>query len=39
MGIVILEIDTEEEAVELMNNDLAVKEGIMEAQPFPYRVA
>ena len=39
MGIVILEVDTEEEAVELMNNDPAVKEGIMEAQLFPYRVA
>ena len=34
MGIVILEVDTEEEAVELMNNDPAVKEGIMEAQLF-----
>lgn len=39
MGFVILEVDTEEEAVELMNNDPAVKEGIMEAQLFPYRVA
>ena len=39
MGIVILEVDTEEEAFELMNNDPAVKEGIMEAQLFPYRVA
>ncbi|MDI2589320.1 YciI family protein [Psychrobacillus sp. NEAU-3TGS] len=39
MGIVILEVDTEEEAVELMNNNPAVKEGIMEAQLFPYRVA
>lgn len=39
MGIVILEVDTEEEAVEMMNNDPAVKEGIMEAQLFPYRVA
>ncbi|TQR20852.1 YciI family protein [Psychrobacillus vulpis] len=39
MGIVILEVDTEEEAIELMNNDPAVKEGIMEAQLFPYRVA
>ncbi len=39
MGIVILEVDTEEEAVELMNNDPAVKEGIMEAELFPYRVA
>ncbi|WP_342600616.1 YciI family protein [Psychrobacillus sp. FSL H8-0483] len=39
MGIVILEVNTEEEAMELMNNDPAVKEGIMEAQLFPYRVA
>ncbi|MEI4771869.1 YciI family protein [Psychrobacillus sp. FJAT-51614] len=39
IGIVILEVDTEEEAIELMNNDPAVKEGIMEAQLFPYRVA
>lgn len=39
MGIVILEVDTEEEAIDLMNNDPAVKEGLMEAQLFPYRVA
>ncbi|MFF2752457.1 YciI family protein [Psychrobacillus sp. NPDC058041] len=39
MGIVILEVDTEEEAIELMNNDPAVKNGMMEAQLFPYRVA
>lgn len=39
IGIVILEVDTEEEAIELMHNDPAVKEGIMEAQLFPYRVA
>lgn len=39
IGIVILEVDTEEEAIELMNNDPAVKNGIMEAQLFPYRVA
>ncbi|QFF98440.1 hypothetical protein PB01_06145 [Psychrobacillus glaciei] len=39
MGIVILEVDTEKEAIELMNNDPAVKEGLMEAQLFPYRVA
>lgn len=39
IGIVILEVDTEEEAFELMHNDPAVKEGIMEAQLFPYRVA
>jgi uncharacterized protein YciI len=39
IGIVILEVDNEEEAIELMNNDPAVKEGIMEANLFPYRVA
>jgi uncharacterized protein YciI len=38
-GIVILEVDTEEEARELMENDPAVKEGIMTAELFPYRVA
>ena len=38
-GIVILEVNSEEEATELMNNDPAVKEGIMEANLFPYRVA
>lgn len=39
LGLVILEVDSEEEAIELMNNDPAVKEGIMEAQLYPYRVA
>ena len=38
-GIVILEVDSEEEAIEHMNNDPAVKEGIMTAKLFPYRVA
>jgi len=38
-GIVILEVDSEEEAKELMENDPAVKEGIMTATLFPYRVA
>lgn len=38
-GIVILEVDSEEEAYELMESDPAVKEGIMEASLFPYRVA
>lgn len=38
-GIVILEVETEEEAIELMNSDPAVKEGIMESNLFPYRVA
>ena len=38
-GIVILEVDSEEEARMLMENDPAVKEGIMTATLFPYRVA
>lgn len=38
-GIVILEVESEEEAITLMENDPAVKEGIMEAKLFPYRVA
>lgn len=38
-GIVILEVESEEEAQTLMENDPAVKEGIMEATLFPYRVA
>ncbi|MFX3673612.1 MAG: YciI family protein [Paenisporosarcina sp.] len=38
-GIVILEVDSEEEAITLMKNDPAVSEGIMEATLFPYRVA
>jgi uncharacterized protein len=39
MGIVILEVESEKEARDLMKNDPAVKEGIMEATLFPYRVA
>lgn len=38
-GIVILEADSEEEAYDLMVSDPAVREGIMEASLFPYRVA
>lgn len=38
-GIVILEVESEEEAQAFMENDPAVKEGIMEATLFPYRVA
>lgn len=37
-GVVILNAD-EEEARQLMNEDPAVKEGIMTAELFPYRVA
>ncbi|WNS75377.1 YciI family protein [Bacillus sp. DTU_2020_1000418_1_SI_GHA_SEK_038] len=39
LGLVILEVDTEDEAIELMENDPAVKEGIMEAKLSPYRLA
>jgi len=38
-GIVILEVNSEVEAQALMESDPAVKEGIMEAELFPYRVA
>lgn len=38
-GIVILEVDSEDEAKHIMDNDPAVKEGIMTAKLFPYRVA
>lgn len=38
-GIVILEVESEEEAQSFMENDPAVKEGIMEATLFPYKVA
>lgn len=38
-GIVILEVDSEEEAIELMENDPAVREGVMTARLLPYRVA
>lgn len=38
-GIVILEVESEEEAQQLMKNDPAVAEGVMTAELFPYRVA
>ena len=38
-GIVILEVDSEEEAQTIMRNDPAVAEGIMTSELFPYRVA
>lgn len=38
-GIVIFEVDSEEEAQFFMKSDPAVKEGIMTATLFPYRVA
>lgn len=38
-GIVILEVESEEEARSVMENDPGVKEGVMTAELFPYRVA
>lgn len=38
-GIVILEVESEDEAYAFMKNDPAVAAGIMEAQLFPYNVA
>ncbi len=38
-GIVIFEVMNEAAAVDLMQNDPAVKQGVMKAELFPYRVA
>lgn len=38
-GIVILEAESEDAAREFMNNDPAVKEGMMRAELFPFRIA
>lgn len=38
-GIVILEVESEEEALNIMNTDPTVAEGIMTAELFPYHVA
>ena len=38
-GIVILEVESEEEAQSIMKNDPTVAEGIMTAELFPYKVA
>lgn len=38
-GIVIIEVDSEDEAKYLMDNDPAVNEGIMTAELFPYGIA
>ncbi len=38
-GLVIFEASSEEEALEFMNGDPAVEEGIMTAKLYPYRVA
>jgi len=38
-GLVILEVSSEEEAIDIMKADPSVAEGIMEAELFPYHVA
>ena len=38
-GIVIFKANSEEEARERMNDDPAVKQGVMRAELYPYRVA
>ena len=38
-GIVVFEADDEAAALQIMNNDPAVKGGIMTADLFPYRIA
>ena len=38
-GIVILEVDSEKEAKNIMINDPAVKSGLMSAELFPYKIA
>ena len=38
-GIVIIEVDSEEEALSIMRNDPSVAEGIMKAELFPYTIA
>jgi uncharacterized protein YciI len=38
-GIVVFNADSEEEARRIMENDPAVRQGVMRAELFPYRVA
>lgn len=38
-GIVVFAAESEEDALALVQNDPAVKQGIMEAELFPYRVS
>lgn len=38
-GIIIFEAENDESAYSLMENDPAVKQGVMKAELFPYRVA
>ncbi|MGH9901729.1 MAG: YciI family protein, partial [Pyrinomonadaceae bacterium] len=39
MGFFIVEVETEEEAQRIMEADAAVKDGVMTAELFPFRVA
>ena len=38
-GLVVFEADSEDESKTLMNNDPAVKSGIVSAELFPYRIS
>ena len=38
-GVVIFQVESEEQAREVMNNDPAVVKGIMRAELFPFRIA
>ena len=38
-GIVVFEAESEAKALEIMENDPAVKNGVMAAELFPYRIA
>ena len=38
-GIVIFKADSENSALDLMNNDPAVKSGVMRAELYPYKIA
>jgi len=38
-GIVIIQAATEDEAKEIVNNDPAVRQGVMRAELYPYRIA
>ena len=38
-GIVIFSASTEQEALQIMQNDPAVKQGVFHAELFPYRIA
>ena len=38
-GIVIFRADSEESALNIMNNDPAIKSGVMHSELFPYKIA